>query len=79
MEGLSKYAEGQKTGGKYYRADNTAALRKIYEEIDQLEKTEIEMKKYQRYRELFAWFVLGGLVLVLLEIILNNTVWRRLP
>jgi Ca-activated chloride channel family protein len=76
-ETLNKVAE--KTGGKYYRADNTAALRKIYEEIDQLEKTEIEMKKYQRYRELFAWFVLGGLAILLLEIILSNTVWRRLP
>lgn len=67
------------TGGKYYRAENTEGLRKIYDEIDQLEKTEVEVKKYQRYRELFPWFVLGGLSLLLLEIILSNTVWRRLP
>jgi Ca-activated chloride channel family protein len=67
------------TGGKYYRAENTAGLRKIYDEIDQLEKTEIEVEKYQRYRELFPYFVLGGLVILLLEIILSNTVWRRLP
>lgn len=76
-ETLTQVAE--KTGGKYYRADNTATLRKIYDEIDRLEKTEIEVKKFQRYRELFHWFVLAGLVLVLLEIILSNTVWRRLP
>jgi Ca-activated chloride channel family protein len=69
----------QKTGGKYFRAENTAGLRKIYDEIDQLEKTEVEVKKYQRYRELFPWFVLGGLSLLLLEIILSNTVWRKLP
>lgn len=67
------------TGGKYFRAENTAGFRKIYEEIDQLEKTEIEIEKYQRYQELFPYFVLAGLAILLLEIILSNTVWRRLP
>jgi Ca-activated chloride channel family protein len=76
-EMLTKAAE--MTGGKYYRAENTSALRKIYEEIDQLEKTEVEVEKYQRYTELFPYFVLAGLALLLLEIILSNTVWRRLP
>jgi len=69
----------QRTGGKYFRADSTATLRNIYEDIDRLEKTEVEMKKYQRYRELFMWVALPGLVLLLLEIILSNTVWRKLP
>jgi Ca-activated chloride channel homolog len=76
-ETLTKVAE--MTGGKYFRAENTEGLRKIYDEIDQLEKTEVEVKKYQRYRELFPWFVVGGLALLLLEIILSNTVWRKLP
>jgi Ca-activated chloride channel homolog len=67
------------TGGKYYRAENSAGFRRIYDEIDQLEKTEVEVQKYQRYRELFPYFVLAGLVILLLEIILSNTVWRRLP
>ncbi|MSU21985.1 MAG: VWA domain-containing protein [Pedosphaera sp.] len=69
----------KRTGGKYYRADKSSTLRDIYADIDRLEKTEIEVKKYQRYRELFPWVVLPGLVLVLLEIILSNTVWRKLP
>ncbi len=69
----------QRTGGKYYRADNSAKLRDIYDEIDRLEKTEVQVKKYQRYQELFHWFVLGGMFLLLLEIILANTVWRQLP
>lgn len=69
----------RKTGGKYYRADNAQTLRNIYSEIDRLEKTEVEVKKYQQYEELFPWFVLGGLVLLLLEIILSQTVWRKLP
>ncbi|MBI3191560.1 MAG: VWA domain-containing protein [Pedosphaera parvula] len=68
-----------KTGGKYYRATDTAKLREIYAEIDKLEKTVVEVKKYQRYRELFAWFVIPGLALVLLEVGLGQTVWRRLP
>jgi Ca-activated chloride channel family protein len=76
-EVLTKIA--QMTGGKYFRAQNTSALRKIYDEIDQLEKTEVEVKKYQRYRELYPWFILSGVVILLLEIILANTVWRKLP
>lgn len=76
-EVLTKIA--QMTGGKYFRGHDTATLRKIYEEIDKLEKTEVEVKKYQRYRELYPWFILAGLVILLLEIILSNTVWRKLP
>jgi Ca-activated chloride channel homolog len=68
-----------KTGGKYYRADSTDTLRKIYDEIDQLEKTEVEVKKYVRAEELMHWAVVPGLVLLLLEILLNHTIWRRLP
>jgi Ca-activated chloride channel family protein len=69
----------KRTGGRYYRADNTEALRSIYDEIDGLEKTEVQVKKYQRYREVFPLAALPGLVLLLLEIILNHTVWRKLP
>ena len=69
----------KRTGGKYYRADKTETLRSVYEEIDQLEKTEVEVKKYQRYRELFPLVALPGLVVLLLEVILNHTVWRKLP
>ncbi|MFO1498111.1 MAG: VWA domain-containing protein [Verrucomicrobiota bacterium] len=69
----------KRTGGKYYRANNADTLRAIYADIDRLEKSEAEVKKYQRYRELFHWAVLPGLVVLLLEIILGNTVWRKLP
>jgi Ca-activated chloride channel homolog len=72
-------AIAEKTGGKYYRADNSATLQAIYGEIDRLEKTEVKVKKYQHYRELFAWFTLPALSLLLLEIILAHTVWRKLP
>jgi Ca-activated chloride channel homolog len=72
-------AIASRTGGKYYRAVDASTLQRIYEEIDQLEKTEVEVSQYQRYQELFHWFVLPGLVLLLLEVILSHTVWRKLP
>jgi len=76
-ETLRQIAE--RSGGKYYRADNTEALESIYEEIDRLEKTEVEVRQYQYYREIFPMMALPGLVLLLLEVILNHTVWRKLP
>ncbi|MEW6302440.1 MAG: VWA domain-containing protein [Verrucomicrobiota bacterium] len=76
-ESLQEIAK--RTGARYFRADNTETLRKIYTEIDKMEKTEVEVKKYEQYRELYAWVVAPGLVLLLLEIILSQTIWRRLP
>ena len=72
-------AIAQKTGGKYYRADNTDTLHKIYDEIDKLETTQVETKKYVQVQELLSWVVWPGLGLLLLEILLGNTVWRKLP
>jgi Ca-activated chloride channel family protein len=72
-------AIADKTGGRYYRADNAQTLRKIYDEIDKLEKTEVEVKKYVNVKELLHWLVLPGMGFLLLEIILGNTVWRKLP
>jgi Ca-activated chloride channel family protein len=72
-------AVAQKTGGEYFRADNTDTLRKIYERIDTLEKSEVETKKYVQIKELFHWVVAPGLGLLLLEVLLGNTVWRKLP
>jgi Ca-activated chloride channel family protein len=69
----------QMTGGKYYRADNTQRFQAIYAEIDKLEKTEADVKKFSHHRELFAWAIAPGLGLLLLEILLRHTVWRRLP
>ena len=65
------------TGGKYYRADNAERFQQIYAEIDKLEKSEAVVKKYTEFNELFAWFLIPGLGLLLLEQILKNTVMRR--
>jgi Ca-activated chloride channel family protein len=67
------------TGGKYYRADNAEKFLQIYAEIDKLEKTEAEVKKFSQYQELFGWLLTPGLALLLLELVLRNTVFRRLP
>jgi Ca-activated chloride channel family protein len=67
------------TGGVYYRADSSEKLNSIYDQIDKLEKTEAVINKYTQYKELFPWVILSGLVVLLVEILLGQTVFRRLP
>jgi len=67
------------TGGKYFRATSGDGLEKIYEEINQLEKTEIEVTSIKRYSEEFHYFALWGLVLLVLEFLLRYTVFRTIP
>ena len=74
---LTKIAD--ETGGKYYRADNAEKFKQIYDEINKLEKTEAVINKYTEYKELFPWLVAGGLALLLIEIVLGQTAFRRLP
>lgn len=74
---LRKIAD--ETGGKYFRADSAETLQDIYRNIDRLEKTEVSLKKFERYADVFDYFVLPGMVLLLLEIVLSNSVWRKLP
>jgi Ca-activated chloride channel family protein len=76
-ETLQKIAD--ETGGKYYRADNAQRFRQIYAEIDKLEKTEATVNKYTEFKELFPWLVVGGLMILLIEVVLGQTVFRRLP
>jgi Ca-activated chloride channel family protein len=67
------------TGAKYYRADNTEKFKAIYAEIDKLEKSEAEVKKFTEFHDLFPWLISPGLGLLLLEIALRHTLLRRLP
>ena len=68
-----------KTGGKYFRATDEQKLEAIYQEIDQLEKTILDTQDYSRREEEYFLFLLAGLILVLLEILLSNTVLKTLP
>jgi Ca-activated chloride channel family protein len=72
MQKISK-----ETGGKYYRAKDNNSLSKVYKDIDQLEKTKIEINSFKRYAELFFPYALFGLMCLFLEIIFRFTVFRR--
>ncbi len=69
----------QETGGKYFRATDTESLRNIYSEIDSLEKTPVEEEGFRQYRELFSRLLLPALAFLMLEMILANTILRKLP
>ena len=64
------------TGGQYFRATNNKKLAEIYKEINKLEKTEIEEKKYYNYDEKYRPLVLLAGLFLLIEIILRNTIFR---
>ncbi|MGC3979458.1 MAG: VWA domain-containing protein [Paludibacteraceae bacterium] len=68
-----------KTGGKYFRATNNAKLREIYQEIDQLEKTKINVKEFSNKTELFYVFGLLAFLLLFAEMLLKNTWLRTAP
>ena len=67
------------TDAKYYRATDAEGLRGIYAEINALEKSEVEVLVFTRYREVLAWFLVPALLLILLEVLLSRTVFRRIP
>lgn len=67
------------TGGKYFLATDRTALEKIYKEIWKMEKTRFKVKEYQKYRELFPVFLLPALLLLVVESVLSQMVWLKLP
>lgn len=64
------------TGGKYFRATDEAALQKIYDEIDKLEKTEVEVTRFTRYTEIFHYFAGAGMALVLLHFFMRHFILK---
>lgn len=67
------------TGGQYFRAADTASLKKTYAQIDAMEKEKVETTAYEEWQELFPWFLVPGLGCLLLSVTLENTRLRRLP
>ena len=67
------------TNARYYRATDTEDLRGIYAEINALEKSDVEILNFVRYREILAWVLVPALLLLLVELILSNTAFRKLP
>ncbi len=74
MEAIAK-----ETGGFFRKAEDGESLREIYEEIDKMEKSEIESVRFVDYHEAFVKFALAGLLLIIAEMILSNTVFRKIP
>jgi Ca-activated chloride channel family protein len=67
------------TGGKYYHATDTETLRRIYDDINKLEKSAIEHYGYREYEELYYYFLIPAIAILLLEILLSNTVFMKVP
>lgn len=67
------------TGGKYFRAKDNESLKNIYDEIDKLEKTKIEVTALKRYSEKFFPLAIAAVILLLLELILRFTLFRKFP
>ena len=67
------------TGGQFFRAYDTAELAQVYDEINRLEKSDIEIQTYNRYQELAGWLLLPAILLLLAEILVRKTVLRQIP
>jgi Ca-activated chloride channel homolog len=69
----------EKTSGRYYRAVNNQKLQEIYNEIDKLERTKIEVTSYRNAKELFYNWLGAGFIILLFEIGLAKTILRKIP
>lgn len=67
------------TDGDFYRATNTKELNQIYKEIDQLEKSKLNVKQYSKKYDVYQPFALVAVLALLLELLLRITVFRRIP
>jgi len=77
-ENLLREIAGE-TGGKYFRARDNQSLSSIYQFIDELEKSKVELISTIRFQDKFFPFVLGALFFLLLEILVNYTIFRKFP
>ncbi|MBE7552926.1 MAG: VWA domain-containing protein [Anaerolineales bacterium] len=67
------------TGGLYFRAEDGEGLQQIYNTINKLERSQVEVRTFTRYRELAVWFILPAALLLTLEILLRRTLFRTIP
>jgi Ca-activated chloride channel homolog len=65
--------------GQYFRAAETERLQEIYDIIDQQEKTEVKVKEFFHFKELYFWFLVPAIILLLVEIAVRTTVMRTIP
>jgi Ca-activated chloride channel family protein len=65
--------------GMFFRATDTKSLEQIYSDIDKLEKSTVSVKKYQQYRDLFPLCIMSGVGLLVAQLLLSQTIWKKLP
>lgn len=65
--------------GKFFRATDTKSLEAIYRDIDQLERSTVKVRKYQEYRDLFPFCIMAGCGLLIGQMLLSQTIWKKLP
>ena len=70
-------AIAKRTNGQYFRATNVSGLKDVYNTINALEKTEIEVKQYTRYKELFGWFLIPAMIFGLGGQTIDRLLFRR--
>jgi Ca-activated chloride channel family protein len=76
-EALQRIAET--TGGLYFRAEDTEGLQQIYDQINALERSEIEVTNYTQYQELAGFLMAPSLVVLVLEMLMRQTIFRKIP
>lgn len=74
LKEVAKIADGQ-----FFRATDTKSLEQIFHDIDKLEKTTVAVKKYQQYRDLFPACIIAGCGLLIAQLLLSQTIWKKLP
>ena len=67
------------TDGNYFRATSNSKLKEVYEEIDKLEKTKLSVKEYSKRQEEYRWFALAAFLCILLEVLLCNSILKKIP
>jgi Ca-activated chloride channel family protein len=65
--------------GVFFRASDTQTMTEIFNQIDQLEKTDVQVQKHQSYQDMFAWVLGTGLCLLGMTFVLNETIWSKVP
>ncbi|MBQ9675221.1 MAG: VWA domain-containing protein [Bacteroidaceae bacterium] len=67
------------TQGNYFRATSNSKLEEVYQEIDKLEKTKLSVRQFSKRDEKYEWFALAALFCILLEVLLRNTILKKIP
>lgn len=69
----------KETGGQFFKAEDTQGLKEIYDAIDKMEKTKVDVKKWVEYQDFYQGFIIAGLLLFLLSVILTRTRFLEVP